>query len=135
MSYMLDTNICIYIIKEKPAEVLARFNSMHVDDICISCITESELFYGVNKSLHVEKNLNALQNFLTPLNIAAFDEDAAVSYGNIRATLEKKGEIIGSNDLLIAAHALAHNKILVTNNIREFSRVPNLILENWIIKH
>jgi tRNA(fMet)-specific endonuclease VapC len=72
---------------------------------------------------------------LTPLNIAAFDEDAAVSYGNIRATLEKKGEIIGSNDLLIAAHALAHNKILVTNNIREFSRVPNLILENWIIKH
>jgi len=106
MKYMLDTNICIYLIKQKPPKLLKHFRSHVVGDIGISSITLAELRYGVEKSRHIEGNRQALDEFILPLEIADFDENAARSYGNVRASLEKEGKPIGSMDLLIAAHAL-----------------------------
>jgi tRNA(fMet)-specific endonuclease VapC len=131
MKVMLDTNICIYRIKQQPAAVIQRFVSHPVGDIGLSSITAAELAYGVSKSRHMSKNRHALEQFLGPLEIAQFDQDAAWSYGSLRAQLEAKGMPIGSMDLLIAAHALSLGVRLVTNNLREFRRVPGLRLENW----
>ncbi len=131
MKYMLDTNICMYIIKKKPLHVFRLFNALKVDDVCISAITLAELQYGVYKSLLPERNKLALASFLAPITILPFSNGASAFYGSIRAYLEKRGEIIGAYDLLIAAHALSERIILVTNNTKEFSRVPNLALENW----
>ncbi len=131
MKYMLDTNICIYIIKKKPLKVLQFFNTLDMGEVCISSITLAELQYGVEKSEHHEKNRIALIGFLNPLDILQFTDTAAIVYGKIRAELEKKGQIIGAYDLLIAAHAISQNLTLVTNNIQEFCRIPNLALENW----
>jgi len=134
MKYMLDTNICIYIIKKQPSDVLSRFEDISVGDICISSITLSELTYGVQKSQHKQKNMEALKAFILPLEIAPFDDNAAFCYGDIRKALEKKGTPIGSMDLMIAAHAQSLNSILVTNNEKEFSRVHKLKHENWVRK-
>jgi tRNA(fMet)-specific endonuclease VapC len=132
MKFLLDTNICIYIIKQKPLKVLQKFNAYQIGDIGISSITVAELEFGVQKSQFPSKNKQALAQFLLPLQIADFDNAAAVIYGDIRATLEKKGTPIGSLDTLIAAHALSLQVTLITNNVREFSRVANLKLENWV---
>ena len=131
MKLMLDTNICIYIIKQQPASVLQHFLEHQVGDIGISSITLAELRYGVAKSKHREKNTNALDEFIIPLDIASFDEEAALAYGDIRTNLEKAGTPIGAMDMLIAAHALSLGVALVTNNTREFSRIPSLDVVDW----
>ena len=131
MKYLLDTSICIYLIKKKPASVLERFTTQIVGDIGLSSISVAELEYGVQKSQLQEKNQQALFQFLAPLAIANFDAVAATVYGQIRAALEIQGVSIGSLDALIAAHAISLGATLVTNNEREFSRVPGLGLENW----
>lgn len=130
---MLDTNICIYIIKKKPISVINRLCSLKISEVGISTITLSELEYGVQKSSNPIKNQDALIEFLSPLEIAVFDEHAARHYGEIRANLEKNGQLIGPMDMLIAAHAKSMSVRLVTNNIKEFSKIPDLIIENWVI--
>src|SRR5262245_4863773 len=132
MKYMLDTNMCIYVIKKQPENVLKKLTKLEVGDVCISSITLAELMYGVQKSHHQQKNKNALDEFISPLEIMAFDEEAAAHYGHIRAHLEKKGAVIGSLDMLIAAHAKCLNSILVTHNTKEFSRISNLKIEDWV---
>jgi tRNA(fMet)-specific endonuclease VapC len=132
MKCLLDTNICIYIIKQKPLKALQKFNSYQVGDIGISSITVAELEFGVQKSQFLTKNQQALTQFLLPLQIADFDNAAAIVYGDIRATLERQGTAIGSLDTLIAAHALSLKTTLITNNVKEFSRVPDLKLDNWV---
>ena len=132
MKFLLDTNICIYLIKQKPPEVLQRFNTNQVGDLGISSITVAELEFGVQKSQFTQKNQQALEQFLIPLNIVNFDCAAAIIYGDLRATLAKQGTPIGSLDTLIAAHALSLNVTLITNNVKEFDRVPNLKLDNWV---
>jgi tRNA(fMet)-specific endonuclease VapC len=132
MKAMLDTNICIYIIKRHPQSVLDRFSAFPVGDIGISSITLAELEYGAAKSAQPKKNREALEEFVSPLDIATFDRDAAESYGRIRATLERKGLPIGAMDMLIAAHALSLGANLVTNNEAEFRRVSGLRVKNWI---
>jgi tRNA(fMet)-specific endonuclease VapC len=132
MKFLLDTNICIYIIKQKPLKVLQKFNTYQVGDIGISVITMAELEFGVQKSQFPTKNQQALAQFLLPLEIVDFDRTAAATYGNIRAVLEKQGTPIGSLDTLIAAHALSLQVTLITNNVKEFGRLPNLKLDNWV---
>lgn len=131
MMYMLDTNICIYIIKQKPKQVIEKLKKLHNANLCISSITYSELLYGVENSLNVPKNLLALTMFLSNVEILPYDENASIDYGLIRAELEKKGEPIGPFDMLIAAHAKSLRITLVTNNEREFRRVKGLNIENW----
>ncbi len=131
MKFMLDTNICIYLIKRQPEAVLERFASHPVGDIGISVITLAELEYGASKSSNPFRNREALEQFVLPLEIAPFDRPATLTYGKIRALLEKKGRPIGSMDMLIAAHALSLGARLVTNNVKEFMRVPGLRVENW----
>jgi len=131
MKYMLDTNICIYIIKEKPRKVLEKFQTLDIGDICISMITFAELEYGIEKSNYPDKNRTALTSFLAPIEILPFSQKAAIQYGEIRAKLESQGKIIGAYDLMIGAHAKAENLILVTNNEKEFNRISQLSIENW----
>ncbi len=133
MKLLLDTNMCIYIIKQQPAAVLERFLEYQIGDIGISSITLSELRYGVAKSTHREKNAKALDEFIIPLEVAPYDEAAAYVYGDIRASLEKAGTPIGAMDMLIAAHALSLGIPLVTNNTREFLRIPSLNLVDWTV--
>ena len=132
MKVMLDTNICIYLIKQQPPTVIERFQLQPVGEIGISSITAAELAYGVSKSRHASKNRHALEQFLASLEVAAFDQSAAWSYGRLREQLEVKGTLIGSMDMLIAAHALSLGVRLVSNNVREFQRVSGLRLENWV---
>ena len=132
MKYMLDTNICIYIIKRKPVDVLARFKQTDISQISISSITLSELFYGVSKSSKPAQNQIALAQFVAPFEILPFGDEAAQYYGDLRANLEKKGRTIGSLDMLIAAHALSNACTLVTNNESEFRRIKNLKIDNWV---
>ena len=131
MMYMLDTNICIYMIKQKPRQVIEKLISMNKADLCISSITYSELLYGAEKSLNIAKNLLALTMFLSNIEILPYDENASVDYGFIRSDLVKKGKPIGPLDMLIAAHAASLRMILVTNNEKEFERVKGLNIENW----
>lgn len=132
MKYMLDTNICIYIIKKHPENVLKKFKTFSVGDLCISSITLAELMHGVYKSQHIHKNKTALEEFTLPLEVMPFNEETAYHYGLIRAYLEKKSTPIGSLDLMIGTHAQCLNYILVTNNKKEFSRIPKLKIEDWI---
>ena len=132
MKYMLDTNICIFVIKNKTESVLQKFMEHNPNDICISSITYAELLHGVEKSMAKEKNRIALTMFLSEIQIVSFDVLAAQSYGIIKANLQKKGQPIGPMDILIAAHAQSIGLTLVTNNTREFSRVENLVLEDWV---
>ena len=130
MLYLLDTNICIYVINERPPEVLQRFLVHEPDGLGISAITASELYWGVRKSGSA-RNLRSLEKFMAPLHVMDYGLEAAQAYGLLRATLERKGTPIGPLDLQIAAHALALDIILVTNNLREFKRVPGLQVESW----
>jgi len=132
MRYLLDTNICIYIIKQSPPAVRERFNRLRVGDVGVSAITYCELEYGVARSTRPETNRAALIGFLAPLDILDFPAAAAVSFGKIRAHLKAAGTPIGNYDLLIAAHALHAGLTLVTNNVREFLRVPGLRVEDWV---
>lgn len=132
MRYMLDTDICIYLIKRKPEHVLNKLY-FHLDEgIGISAITLAELMIGVEASAYPEKNAIALNQFLAIVKILAFDDEAAAEYGKIRATLESRGTSIGPMDMLIAAHAKAKKLTLVTNNIREFEWVNDLDTDNWV---
>ncbi len=128
---LLDTTICIYIINAKPPQVLARFHRFRLGEIGLSSVVAAELAHGVATS-GSERNRRALEMFLAPLEIMPFDETAVWMYGELRANLERRGEFIGSLDTMIAAHAQGLNAVLVTNNTREFSRVPGLRLENWV---
>lgn len=131
MKYMLDTNICIYMMKNNPKETIYNFTRHNCNDICISSITYSELKYGVEKSKARNSNMYALMLFLSSISIVDYDYRASDEYGIIRSTLEKQGNTIGQLDLLIGAHAKANNLILVTNNVKEFSRIPGLKIEDW----
>jgi tRNA(fMet)-specific endonuclease VapC len=133
MKYMLDTNICIYLIKQNPAKVIKHFKSHAIGDIGISSITLAELRCGVSKSQHIEKNQQALDEFILPLEIADFDEKAALEYGSIRAELERAGKPIGSMDMPIGAHAYALGVTLVTNNTKEFNKIKNLKIADWSV--
>jgi tRNA(fMet)-specific endonuclease VapC len=128
---MLDTDTCIYIINRRPESVFDRLRAHRVGDIGISAITVSELRYGAEKSSRPEENHEALDSFLTPLEILAYGEAERRTYGMIRSHLERSGKPIGSMDLLIAAHAVNLGAILVTQNTREFERVPDLRIESW----
>ena len=128
---MLDTNICIYAIKQRPPEVLAALRAQEVAGLGLSSVTVAELAFGVAKSGSA-RNQRALEQFLEPLEIADFDRSAALVYGHLRAALEAAGTPIGPLDTQIAAHALALGVILVSNNQREFARVPGLRLEDWV---
>lgn len=130
--YMLDTDICIYIIKRKSITVLKRLESLQPGQLAMSTITFAELMNGAKKSKQVEANVAKLNELGELIQILPFDQKAAIIYGDVRSTLEKKGIIIGSNDLLIAAHALSLDCILVSNNEKEFKRVDGLRIENWI---
>lgn len=132
IKYLLDTNICIYVINARPAVVLARFRSGCLGEIGISTITAAELAFGVAKG-RSQRNREALEMFMAPLEVLPFDASVIWRYGELRAELERSGQPIGALDTMIAAHALAANAILVTNNTREFSRVPGLRLENWAV--
>ena len=132
MNYLLDTNICIYLIKRKPISILAKFNEHAVGEVGISTISVAELSYGVQKSRFRDQNQQALLQFLAPLVIVEFDAEAAFAYGQLRADLEAQDTPIGSLDTLIAGHAVSLGATVVTNNEREFSRVPKLKVENWI---
>lgn len=129
--HLLDTNICIYVINVRPPAVLERFLACEKDGLGISAITASELYWGVCKSGSV-RNQSALDKFLSPLTVLDYDQAAARKYGELRAYLDKQGTPIGPLDQQIAAHALALGVTLVTNNVREFERVPGLMVENWV---
>ncbi|WP_284286706.1 type II toxin-antitoxin system tRNA(fMet)-specific endonuclease VapC [Alicyclobacillus fastidiosus] len=128
---MLDTNICIYLIKKRSESLLKRMRVFHTGEIGVSVMTVAELQYGVSKSVNQERNQTALEAFLLPLEIAEFTTEATVVYGRVRAELERQGRPIGPLDTLIAAHALSLDVPLVTNNTREFERVSGLRVENW----
>ncbi len=132
MEYLLDTNICIYIIKKRPISVFEKFKNLSIGSVGISSITLAELQYGIMKSSDPQKNQEALERFLIPLEIMDFDYKATIEYGKIRADLEKKGIPIGPLDTLIASHAKSLDLTLVTNNEKEFNRIPELKIENWI---
>lgn len=131
IKYMLDTNIAIYVIKQRPIEMLQLFNQ-HAGQLCISTITLAELLHGVEKSAKVEKNLKQVEDFISRLDVLEYGNKAASHYGDIRADLERKGTPIGVNDLHIAGHARSEGLVLVTNNTKEFERVEGLRLENWV---
>ncbi|HUH95810.1 MAG TPA: type II toxin-antitoxin system VapC family toxin [Anaerolineales bacterium] len=132
MKYMLDTNICIGLIRQKTPKLIRRLTRCAAGEVGVSSITVAELAYGVNKSTQVEKNKSALERFLLPIEIADFDQRASVAYGLVRAYLEREGKIIGSMDMLIGAHALSLGILLITNNTDEFQRIPKLKVEDWI---
>ncbi|MGA0005525.1 MAG: type II toxin-antitoxin system tRNA(fMet)-specific endonuclease VapC [Burkholderiaceae bacterium] len=131
LRYLLDTNIVIYVLKRRPPELLSTFNA-NASRMAISSITLAELMHGAGKSQQVGKNLSAIEDFCTRLEVLPYGMKAAQHYGAIRAALEKIGQPIGVNDLHIAGHARSEGLVLVTNNIAEFERVPALELENWV---
>lgn len=128
---MLDTNICIYAVKHKPKKVFQRLQEVDPEDICVSSVTYAELVQGVEKSAAIEKNRLALSMLFANIEIMNFDVDAADCYGKIRAGLEKKGSPIGPLDMMIAGHAMSKGYTVVTNNVKEFSKVPGLKIDNW----
>ncbi len=131
LKYLLDTNIVIYVIKQRPLQALAVFNQQQ-GRMAVSAITLAELVHGAEKSSDVARNTVVVEDFVSRLTVLPYDDKAAWQYGNIRAALEKLGQPIGINDLHIAAHARSNGLTLVTNNQREFERVPGLLLENWV---
>ena len=132
--YMLDTDTCSYIMKRSNQPVMTRLRAIPVASVCISVITKSELLYGVEVSPRHRQDATALQAFLPHVEILEFPDDAAIHYAQIRADLKKRGQMIGANDLFIAAHARSLGLRLVTNNVAEFSRVKGLTLENWAVR-
>ena len=131
MTYLLDTCICIYLMNKRPPQVIRRFRQHQAGEIGISVITASELQYGVAKSSRREENQERLDTFLAPFAILSYDLEVIRTYGRVRAELEKKGQRIGSLDMLIAAQALTKDLIFITNNEKEFRRIPGLRLANW----
>lgn len=132
MNYLLDTNICIYIINQNPRHVLERFRQHRMGEIAISSVTAAELAFGVEKSGSV-RNRQILEKFFAPLEILPFDSACIWHYATVRSHLQQQGQVIGALDMMIAAHALTVNSTLVTNNTREFERVIGLNLENWTL--
>ena len=132
MRYMLDTNICIHVINQKPAKVIQRFKKEKIGNVAISSITLSELKFGAYNSSKPLQNLKAILKFTAPLEVLPFGEAETEPYGKIRYNLKKSGKIIGPMDTLIAAHALSASCVLVTNNVKEFKNVPGLRIENWV---
>lgn len=132
LRYLLDTNICIYIAKEKPQSVLYKFEHTKVGEVGISIITYGELLYGAQKSQHPKMAFKKIEELTSIISPIPMNTEVGECYGNIRSKLEKKGLPIGNNDLWIAAHAISLNLTLVTNNMKEFSRVPHLKIENWV---
>ena len=133
MTYMLDTNIIIYARNARPEIVLTKFRQFAPEDLCISSITLAELEYGVFCSSRPEQNQLAILSFLSSIQTLPFGQKAAMEYGRIRADLKTRGCPIGANDFLIAAHAVSEDLILATNNAKEFERIPDLKLENWVV--
>lgn len=129
---MLDTNTCIFIIREKPQQVLEKFKQYTPGEILISSIVFAELYFGVEKSTQIQKNKLALSQFTLPLEVVSFDAKAAEVYGKVRAGLQRKGTPIGPLDTLIAAHALSLGVPVITDNMKEFSRVEGLEVLNWV---
>jgi tRNA(fMet)-specific endonuclease VapC len=131
LAYMLDTNICIYVMKNYPQNLRERFNSL-AEQLCISSITLGELHFGAEKSLRRIDNLAAIEHFVARLDVLPFDAKAAAHYGQVRAELERSGTPCGPHDMQIGGHARSQGLIIVTNNIREFSRMPGIRVENWV---
>ena len=131
LEYMLDTNICIYVIKDRPAELRERFDRL-AEQLCISTITLGELLFGAEKSARQSQNLRAIEEFSERLEVVPFSAKAAAHFGQIRAELAWRGTPCGAYDMLIGAHARSEGMVLVTNNIREFERMPGLRVDNWI---
>lgn len=132
MKILLDTDICVFLLRDRLPNVRKKFDSYDPDDVCVSSISVAELYYGIAKSHYKALNKSAVDNFLAFLKLLPFDRSAVNTYGELRAALEKKGTPIGSLDMLIAAQAVSHNVTLVTNNLREFKRVPGLEVESWV---
>ncbi len=132
MKYMLDTNICVGLLRGKLKDLTKKVTAHAVGNVGMSIITVAELMYGAEKSAQPEKNIRALEQFLLPFEVADFDQPASSQYGILRAYLEKTGNIIGAMDMLIGAHALSLGVVLVTNNTKEFKRIPNLKVEDWL---
>jgi len=131
VEYMLDTNICIYVIQNRPAELRERFDQL-ADELCISTITLGELLFGAQKSARRRQNLEAIEQFAARLEVLPFSAKAAAHFGQIRAELARSGTPCGAYDMLIGAHARSEGMVLVTNNVREFERMPGLQLDNWV---
>ncbi len=131
LKYMLDTNIVIYVIKQRPIEALSYFNR-YGNQICVSSITVAELYYGAEKSAYADRNLTVVEDFLSRVTILPYEPKAAAHFGNNKTHLSKIGKIIGENDIHIAAHCRSEGLVLVTNNMCEFERVEGLRLENWV---
>ena len=132
MKYLLDTNICIYIMKNRPPQVISKFKKFDIGDVAISSITLFELQYGAYKSQNMDKSLEVIQSFIAPLDIIPFGRKAADICGKIRADLQLQGNVIGLADIQIAAIAMGRDYTLVTNNLKEFQRINGLVLENWV---
>ena len=132
MRYMLDTNICIGLIRQNSPVLIERLTACTPGEVGVSSITIAELAYGVQKSSQTQQNMQALEQFLLPFEMADFDQPASLAYGMIRAMLEQTGNIIGAMDMLIGAHAFSLEATLVTNNTNEFQRIPNLNIEDWM---
>ena len=133
MRYMLDTDICIYIIKQKPISVFQKFEALSVGSVAMSLVTYGELQFGALRSNHAKKALDILDELAAYIPVSAMPIDTAKEYADIRANLTARGMLIGNNDLWIAAHARILGLTLVTNNLKEFTRVENLTLENWVL--
>ena len=131
LKYMLDTNIAIYTIKNRPADVREAFNA-HDGQMCISSVTLMELIYGAEASAAVERNLRVIEGFAARLEVLHYDNDAAAHTGQLRAELKKAGRPIGPYDEMIAGHARAKGLVVVTNNIKQFENVPGIRLANWV---
>ena len=132
MKYLVDTNILIYLMNSKSLRLQKKFTSCDIHDFYVSSITVAELIYGVKKSHYIEKNMNAVIKVLSPFTIVDYTSEDAFEYGDIRALLEKRGEVIGANDLLIASQARRRNLVVITGNVREYERVEGLKVENWV---
>jgi tRNA(fMet)-specific endonuclease VapC len=131
LQYMLDTNICIYVIKNYPPKLREGFNQL-AEQLCMSSITLAELYYGAEKSARRLENLQAIEQFTARLEVLAFSQKAAAHFGQIRADVERLGKPVGPLDMLIGAHARAEGLIVVSNNAREFRRLPGVRVENWV---
>jgi tRNA(fMet)-specific endonuclease VapC len=132
LRYLLDTNICIYIARDRPVEVVARFEKLQPGDVAMSIVTYGELCYGARKSRYRSENLNVLNELISIIPVIPLNAGVGDHYGEVRALLERSGRLIGNNDLWIASHALSLRVPLVTNNEKEFHRVPGLIVQNWV---
>ncbi|MGC1377548.1 MAG: type II toxin-antitoxin system VapC family toxin [Anaerolineales bacterium] len=131
MKYLLDTNARIEFLRRPDSPVKRKLLQVSLEDVVLCSVVKAELYYGAQKSAHVERNATLMREFFASFESLPFDDDAAESYGNVRAHLEKRGETIGPNDLMIAAIALAHGSTLVTHNKDEFRRIPDLVVEDW----